>query len=557
MTDPTSKPGFSDFVAETHEMLEAMERCLMNFDSSKSTVDELFRSAHTIKGTSAMYGFPAISEFMHTVESCLDEIRTGHAVMNDPLRIQLLAARDFLLEWIMLYESGHYEDEEHISLAEQITGKIKSLAFSSSQREPGIVAQTTEAKKDTSNSTQRNKLRTLRVDAEKLDIVVDRVAEAVVIGSAIHQIALGLKNEYLEELSHRMTRILTEVRSNSLKLRMIPVETLFSRFNRVAYELSLNLKKPVRFITRGGDTQLDKNVIDHLTDPVLHMIRNAFDHGIEEHDERIRSGKPEEATISLSAHHQAGLITITVSDDGRGMDVENIRRKAIRNGLCKQDDILTEEQILRFTLEPGFTTADSVTDLSGRGVGMDVVRKNIDSLRGEINIVSRKGAGTTIQITLPLTLANIDGFLLRIGANQYAIPLDMVNECMEFSGADLVIGEQNFVRVRGEVIPFIDMREFFEEPAALESESRRNLVIVHSGNTRAALIVDELLGRVHSVIKPAGDLFESTNGIDGFAVLGDGNVALIIDTSLLMNRVRELNDESTGKCIENALAVNE
>jgi two-component system chemotaxis sensor kinase CheA len=395
--------------------------------------------------------------------------------------------------------------------------------------------------------------RSMRVDADKLDLVVDRVGEAVVIASAIHQMALNLKDEYLEELSHRMSRLLTEIRTNSLKLRMVPVETVFARFSRVVYEMGLQLGKPVQLVLHGGETELDKNLIDHLADPLTHMVRNAIDHGIESSpEERERAGKPREATITLSASHRAGEIIIEVSDDGHGINPDAVLRRAVERGLYNEGDPIREDQIYRFIFEPGFSTAKEVTELSGRGVGLDVVRKNVESLRGRIEVESERGKGTMFRIILPLTLANIDGFLLRVGNNQYAIPLDMVNECMEFRAEDFVVGEQNFIRVRGKVIPFINMNELFGEPE--EKGSRRNLVIVHAGSLQAGLVVDDLLGRMHSVIKPLGELFEETKGLSGFAVMGDGSVAMILDTGTLLAEVRRLNDRMVEENIERELA---
>lgn len=395
--------------------------------------------------------------------------------------------------------------------------------------------------------------RTIRVDADKLDIVVDRVGEAVVIASAISQMAIGLKDEYLEELSHRLSRLLTEMRSNSLKLRMVPIETVFGRFSRLVYELGLQLNKPVRLVIHGGETELDKNLIDHLADPLTHMVRNSIDHGVEASvAERIRFGKPEEATITLSAFHRAGEIVIEVSDDGGGIDTEAVLKRAIERNLHKEGDAVREDQIYQFMFEPGFSTSESVTELSGRGVGLDVVKKNIESLRGRIEVESKHGEGTLMRIILPLTLANIDGFLLRVGKNQYAIPLDMVNECMEFRSEEFIIGEQNYIRVRGKVIPFINMNEWFGEPES--KNDRRNLVIVHAGSLQAGLIVDDLLGRMQSVIKPLGELFEDTNGLSGFAVLGDGSVAMILDTTTLLEEVRRLSDEMVAADFEKELA---
>lgn len=673
MADPREKQGFEDFAAETREMLESMELDLVRIgrgERDPELLNSLFRSAHTIKGTSGMYDFGAIAEFVHSLENVLDRVRGGRIELTDTLIAAVLRCKDHLLDRMKSYEDGRYESDDLLAegseavallleaageeapkqqkkqeavAGERVSelwkihlrckpnllangldpypflryltekGKIEELAVDDSLL-PGLtdldpqsaylsfdivyrstlnhkqivdafefaahdveltvepliaighasgeaVREQKTAKSAPAAKTQAadqkaakaKTKRSMRVDADKLDLVVDRVGEAVVIASAIHQMALNLKDEYLEELSHRMSRLLTEIRTNSLKLRMVPVETVFARFSRVVYEMGLQLGKPVQLVLHGGETELDKNLIDHLADPLTHMVRNAIDHGIESSpEERVRAGKPREARITLSASHRAGEIIIEVSDDGHGINPDAVLRRAVERGLYNEGDPIREDQIYRFIFEPGFSTAKEVTELSGRGVGLDVVRKNVESLRGRIEVESERGKGTMFRIILPLTLANIDGFLLRVGNNQYAIPLDMVNECMEFRAEDFVVGEQNFIRVRGKVIPFINMNELFGEPE--EKGSRRNLVIVHAGSLQAGLVVDDLLGRMHSVIKPLGELFEETKGLSGFAVMGDGSVAMILDTGTLLAEVRRLNDRMVEENIERELA---
>lgn len=673
MADPREKQGFEDFAAETREMLESMELDLVRIgrgERDPELLNSLFRSAHTIKGTSGMYDFGAIAEFVHSLENVLDRVRGGRIELTDTLIAAVLRCKDHLLDRMKSYEEGRYESDDLLAEGSEAVallleaageeapkqqkkpeavvgeraselwkihlrckpnllangldpypflryltekGQVEELAVDDSLL-PGLtdldpqsaylsfdivyrstlnhkqivdafefaahdveltvepliaighasgeaVREQKAAKSAPAAKTQAadqkaakaKTKRSMRVDADKLDLVVDRVGEAVVIASAIHQMALNLKDEYLEELSHRMSRLLTEIRTNSLKLRMVPVETVFARFSRVVYEMGLQLGKPVQLVLHGGETELDKNLIDHLADPLTHMVRNAIDHGIESSpEERVRAGKPREATITLSASHRAGEIIIEVSDDGHGINPDAVLRRAVERGLYNEGDPIREDQIYRFIFEPGFSTAKEVTELSGRGVGLDVVRKNVEGLRGRIEVESERGKGTMFRIILPLTLANIDGFLLRVGNNQYAIPLDMVNECMEFRAEDFVVGEQNFIRVRGKVIPFINMNELFGEPE--EKGSRRNLVIVHAGSLQAGLVVDDLLGRMHSVIKPLGELFEETKGLSGFAVMGDGSVAMILDTGTLLAEVRRLNDRMVEENIERELA---
>lgn len=673
MADPREKQGFEDFAVETREMLESMELNLVRIgrgERDPELLNSLFRSAHTIKGTSGMYDFGAIAEFVHSLENVLDGVRGGRIELTDALIGAVLRCKDHLLDRMKSYEHGHYESEDLLAEGQEVVKRlleaageevprgvkkqeavegeksskiwkihlrckpdllangldpypflrylnekgeiadlrvddfqlpdlaaldpqraylgfdlvyrssltrsqiIEAFEFASHDIELSVEpligfsqasgsgevnpktaqsAPAPEARGTEQKAVKSRAKRSIRVDADKLDLVVDRVGEAVVIASAIHQMALNLKDEYLEELSHRMSRLLGEIRTNSLKLRMVPVETVFARFSRVVYEMGLQLGKPVQLVLHGGETELDRNLIDHLADPLTHMVRNAIDHGIESSpEERERVGKRREATITLSALHRAGEIIIEVSDDGHGIDPDAVMRRATERGLYNEGDPIREDQVFQFLFEPGFSTAREVTELSGRGVGLDVVKKNVESLRGRIEVESERGKGALFRIILPLTLANIDGFLLRVGNNQYAIPLDMVNECMEFRPEDFVVGEQNFIRVRGRVIPFINMNQHFGEPE--EKGSRRNLVIVHAGSLQAGLVVDDLLGRMHSVIKPLGELFEETKGLSGFAVMGDGSVAMILDTGTLLAEVRRLNDRMVEENIERELA---
>ncbi|TGK43490.1 chemotaxis protein CheA [Leptospira andrefontaineae] len=658
--DPREKPGFSDFVSETRDMLESLERDLVKIgegNREKELLNSLFRSVHTIKGTAGMYDFSKIADFVHFLEETLDKVRSGSLEPSTDLIQIILQCKDHLFLRLDTFETGEFESEEILKEGENLIfslSKHSPNSFHSDQKTSDKNSNTMESKtwklhiscgsnlfvngldpypflrylsekgelseikldeekipkfsdleaascffdieavyrseltkeeivesfefasadmsiqlesasspssiiySDQNESTSKNVFqgksdtgtkkktsasRSIRVDADKLDLVVDQVGEVVVISSALQQIALGLKDEFLEELTHRMSRLLEEIRSNSLKLRMVPVQTLFSRYSRVVFELGKQTGKSVRLEIKGGETELDKNLIDNLVDPLTHMVRNSIDHGIESsQEERINLGKPSEALIVLAASHKAGEIFIEISDDGKGIDPQAVLERAKEKGLYKEGDAINEDQIYSLLFEPGFSTAASVTELSGRGVGLDVVKKNVESLRGRIEISSGKGKGTTFKIILPLTLANIDGFLLRIGKNKYAIPLDMVKECMEFHPQEFLVGEQNYIKVRDKIMPYVDMNDWFGEP--IGTEGRRNLVIVNSGNLQAGLIVNELLGRIHSVIKPLGGLFEDTQGVSGFALMGDGSVAMIIDTTTLLSRVR-INNEKT------------
>jgi two-component system chemotaxis sensor kinase CheA len=309
----------------------------------------------------------------------------------------------------------------------------------------------------------------------------------------------------------------------------VPVGETFARFQRVVRDTSKQLGKEIEFTVTGGDTELDKSMVEVLSDPLMHLVRNSLDHGIETPEEREIAGKPRLGHLILNAYHEAGSIVIEVSDDGRGLHRDRILGKAIERGLVTPEAQLTDAEVWQLIFAPGFSTADQVTDLSGRGVGMDVVRRNIESLRGQISLVSRPGQGTSTQIRLPLTLAMIDGFLTVVGGVYYVLPLAVVAECIDVprecrEAADRMCGTFD---LRGEVLPYLDLAHFYGvEP----SESRRrSLIVVRDGNVRIGLVVDRLLGEHQTVIKPLAGIFRHLKALAGSTILGSGDVALVLD----------------------------
>ncbi len=395
----------------------------------------------------------------------------------------------------------------------------------------------------------------IRVDAAKLDKLVNLVGEMVIAGASTKLIAHTLGNSRLMESMSVMSRLVEEIRDSALRLRMIPIGDMFNRFQRVVRDVSKELGKNIRLEVNGGDTELDKTVIEKISDPLMHLVRNAMDHGLEAHAERSASGKEEVGTVQLNAYHDAGSIVIEVADDGRGLDEERILTKARQQGLVAEGVTLQQQDIFRLIFEPGFSTATAVTNLSGRGVGMDVVRKNIEALRGSVDIESEFGQGTIIRIRLPLTLAIIDGFLVTIGESSYVIPLDMIHECVEMESlVNTGSGKRKHVNLRGEVLPLLYLRDFF----AIDDQrvERENIVVVQFGSTKAGLVVDNLIGEFQTVIKPMGRIFRDLKGVSGSTILGSGEVAIILDVPGLIQEVAEHNVAvSAGMNERNAMTV--
>ncbi|MDN3613664.1 chemotaxis protein CheA [Vibrio gallaecicus] len=391
-------------------------------------------------------------------------------------------------------------------------------------------------------TNQHNKIhnnKTLRVEADKLDKLIDQVGEIVITGARTTLLAHETGNEDLIETIVQLERLVENIRDSSLQLRMVQVGDTFNKFKRIVRDVALSVGKQVTLQINGAETELDKTFIEKLSDPLTHIIRNAIDHGIEPPEQRVLMGKPEIGTISLNAYHDSGSIVIEVLDDGRGLDKERVIAQAIEQELITKANHLNERDIFALIFEPGFSTSEQVTNLSGRGVGMDVVKRNIEQLRGNVEVISEPNLGTQVTIRLPLTLSIIDGFLFEIAGTSYVIPLDNVVECLELHevAPDDVHEGRNFIDLRGEVLPFLRLREWFGAEDEV-NHSQESLVIVQFGTLRAGLVVDSLLGEFQTVIKPLGRLFEGLKGVSGATILGNGVVAIILDVfSLIQSAV--------------------
>jgi len=374
----------------------------------------------------------------------------------------------------------------------------------------------------------------IRVDAAKLDQLINLVGELVIAGATSHLLATQLGNEQLIEANSAMTRLVEDIRDSALNLRMVQIAETFARFQRVVRDISQELGKEIDLSIAGGETELDKTVVEKIGDPLMHLVRNAMDHGIESPEKRQAAGKPRKGTVALNAFHDSGSIVIQVADDGGGIDPDKLLAKARDAGIVGPTQTLTHQEILRLAFEPGISTAGKVTNLSGRGVGLDVVKRNIEALRGTVDVDSEKDKGTCVSIRLPLTLAIIDGFRVGVANSSYVIPLDTVIECIEIEERnEAKRGQAHYINLRGEVLPFLRLRELFQE-AESSRERRENIVVVSYAGQKAGLVVDELLGEYQTVIKPLGRLFRGVHGLSGATILGSGDVAVILDVPQLI-----------------------
>ena len=407
------------------------------------------------------------------------------------------------------------------------TGKIESA-----------LAEQKHVKTVQQKKSKNDQVSSIRVTSDKLDKLVDLVGELVTVQARLTQTSLSKNDSEMIMIAEEVERLTEELRDNTMNVRLVPIGTLFGKFKRLVRDIAKETGKLVDMSTEGAETELDKTVIEKLNDPLVHLIRNSIDHGIEAPSVRKACGKSEHGTIHLSAMQSGGSVLIKIRDDGKGIDAKAVRAKAISRGLMEADKSIPDKEIFSFILAPGFSTAEKITNVSGRGVGMDVVKRNIDDLRGVLEINSAKDKGTTITLKLPLTLAIIDGLLVRVGESFFVMPLGIVKECVELLRNDLQGShDRHIANVRGEIVPYISLREqFIIHDNRPEMEQ---IVITEVDGVKVGFVVDEVVDEHQTVIKSLGKAYQHVEGISGATILGDGTLALIVDAAKLLQIVEE------------------
>ncbi|HEY8977466.1 MAG TPA: chemotaxis protein CheA [Burkholderiaceae bacterium] len=689
------------FIVEARELLDDMEAALLRVAGEadpRESINAIFRTAHTIKGSSGLFGLDAIVAFTHVAESVLDRVRDGAVMLDEALVALLLACGDYIGRMVDAVERAepqldpraepegaallarlqvHLEAREapaavvaaapaaaggaparwHLSLrfgpdvlrngmdplsfirylatlgqiehlvtipdavpaldaldpegcclgfeiaflttadkaaienvfefviddcalrivppgsqvaryielvqslpegpsrlgeilvrcgsvtAHELEAALRLQARSAPSRkigailaEQGTVApQVVEAalvRQKQAKDTRGGESQSVRVDADKLDRLINLVGELIIATAGANLVAKRTRNLELMERNSTLADLVEEVRDSALQLRMVKIGATFNRFRRVVHDVARELGKDIELAVSGEDTELDKTVVEKIGDPLMHLVRNAMDHGIDSPERRAERGKPATGTVSLNAFHDSGSIVIQVGDDGGGLDRERILAKGIERGLVEPGRAMSDAEVYALIFEPGFSTAEQITNLSGRGVGMDVVRRNIEALRGNVAIASEPGRGTTVTVRLPLTLAIINGFQVGVGKSVFVVPMDMVDECIEFSTET----GQDYTDLRGQVLPFIRLRELFDVPG--RPAVRQNIVVVKHAGQKFGLVVDALMGEAQAVIKPLSRMFVQVRGISGSSILGSGDVALILDVPVLMQQAQ-------------------
>jgi len=529
------------FSAESEENLREMEVGFVQLESTpqdEETLQAIFRGAHTIKGNAAGLGFPALAKFAHGVEDVLDGLRTGATVLTTPLATILLQAVDALRQLVTGAVKGNDElHPDHIELLEDLMIEAGGSAEGIDRREAKRDRRTGAGRRR-SDHTHGSRSQTLRVEIEKLDRMLNLTGEIAVARERLS----GLLEEeedrprQIEEIleAHRAAdRLFMDLQEEVMKVRMVPLGPTFRQFVRTVRDVATAQGKLAYVELSGEDVDVDMNVIEHLRDPLTHIVRNAVDHGIEAPEKREALGKDPRGRLSLQAWHEGGSIVIKVQDDGAGLERSRVIERARAMGYGAEFDKLADSELFRLILEPGFSTASEVTEYSGRGVGMDVVRRNVEALRGAISIDSRAGAGTTITIRLPLTLAIIRGFAVGVDEETYIMPLDAVIECIEFprDGSEEFAG-RGVINLRGQALPYLRLRDCFRLSG--QPTERENVLVLRYHDQRVGLVVDRLFGENQTVIKPLSRTLGDLPGVSGSAILGNGRVALILEVEGLL-----------------------
>ncbi len=546
----------ADFVTRAAEHLETVEGQLLTAGadtSDEETLNAIFRAFHTIKSMATLVSLEHISRVAHQAENLLDKARRREILLSGPVADLVFEVTDAIRDMVSSVDASvrRKETPGEVEADEGLLRRIAALSGRSSGRTTAAAPPSSAALvKQHSDKLPRMVRETVKVDAERLDRLLDAIGELVIAESMVSEsvkLADG-RNAYVAGQLSQLDKITRELQETGMSLRMVPIRSTFQRMARLVRDLSKRSGKQVELLVSGEETELDKSVVDRIGDPLVHLVRNAVGHGIEEDPaERLAEGKPECGRVFLRAHHKAGNIHIEVADDGVGLDRDSILAKAREMGLCAEQSV-PEADLFNFIFEPGFTTAKSVSDVSGRGVGMDVVRRNVEALRGQVEIESKPGEGSRFTIKLPLTLAIIDGMVVSLGDERYVIPTLSIVRSVQPRESDLssVFERREMLSIGDELIPLFRLDRLFGVCGAEQCPQRAIVVVVEENGQRAGVLVDGLVGQQQVVIKNLTHAFQSIEGLAGSAIMPDGKVGLILDVAGLIALAHEEQLEAVG-----------
>ncbi len=575
-----------EFYAESMDHLQQIEASLLELEhnpDNQENLNAIFRSFHTLKGISGFLQLQPLHHLSHEVESLLDLVRNHQIELTQEMISLVLLCRDTIKDMVDKVGECLSQGKRHVQRVslEHLLSRLAQSAAKEDKSVPNQPVQMAKSKngeggtaKDASllekakavvaasvsdqllsavnpsaqasSSGQRHNTTvaagtTVRVNTEKLDSLMDVVGELVIVQSQLQEwskIEGGQNIGHLQRALSQMTRITKDLQYTSMALRMVPLKNTFQKMERLAREIALKLDKPMVFQTSGESTELDRTMVEMIHDPLVHLVRNSVDHGLEERKERLATGKSEKGCISINAFHHGGSIHIEISDDGRGINPEVIYRKGLEKGLVRENESLSKAEILNLLFAPGFSTAKQVTDISGRGVGLDVVRKNIEQLRGKIEVESELGRGSTFRLKLPLTTAIIDGLVVKVGPERFILPTNSVVMTLRPTREQChsLIGKGELLTIRGQTMPLFRLHKAFAIENAVRHPWEGLVAILEASGRSTALLVDEILNKQEVVIKNLGPLVQSFKGISGGTIMGDGTVALILEPSYFFRK---------------------
>lgn len=557
-----SEPGMlAEFVTECTDLVDSAESALLDLEESPNNdelINTVFRAFHTVKGTSAFMGLDPISEYTHSVETLLSMVRDGELPFDMACADITLESIDILKKMLGVVETSEagdplpkpfgydrmmkvlnhiFDDEDApVEALKKEGGTVPPPVHQEIQADAdqdGDGASDNEAATSSEKSNQKSDVEsTVRVNVGRLDRLIDMVGELVIAHSVVAQDkSISDDSDLMKKVNHT-SKILRELQDTSLILRMVPLRATFHKMNRLVRDLARKAGKSVKFSTMGEDTEIDRNMVDIINEPLVHMLRNSLDHGVEDPEERKRNGKPETANIWLRAYQEGGKVVIEIEDDGKGINKDKVLAKGIEKGLVDPDKKLTDSEIFSLIFLPGFSSADQVTDLSGRGVGMDVVRRSIEQLQGKVEVSSKPGEGTKVSLEIPFTLAITDGMLVKVGEQRFIVPTMNIDMTFRAEQEDIytVMGDTEHVSFRGKSVPVIRLHKLFNIDGAVEDLLEGTMLIIKNNNRRYALLLDEVIGQQQLVGKSINMMVKMPH-ISGGAILGDGRVGLILDTS--------------------------
>ena len=577
-----------EFLVESHESLEQSDLDLVALEQdphAQDVIANVFRAIHTIKGTAGFMNLALVAEMGHHAESLLSRVRDreiryggGYADLSlralDMLKELVLSVQEALQGAPLLKPAG-YDDLMHLLADPEAAGisdeqdetpaprlgdvlvaqgkvernQVEQAAQNHPEEKIGtaIVKEKTATVTDVGQALRTQKRMqggikavetSVRVSTHRLDRLIDMIGELVIAHSMVaqdHFVVNGNRHELVKKISHS-GKIVRELQDLSMSMRMVPLKATFNKMARLVRDLGRKVGKSIQFVTEGEDTEIDRNLVDIINDPLVHLLRNAVDHGIETAEIRKQNGKPEQGTVKLCAYHSAGNVVVEIEDDGKGLDREAIVTKAREKGLIEDGTTLNDREVFNLIFEPGFSTASTVTDVSGRGVGMDVVKKNIISLRGQAEIRTEAGKGSVFKVSLPLTLAIIDGMVVRVGPETYVIPTGSIVRSIKPAAGDIstVHGKGRMLSLQSQLIPLFELASLYQIAVTNRDETQHLVVVVEDEERLVGLLIDELIGRQQVVVKTLGETMREIPGISGGAILPNGRVGLILDVGGLM-----------------------